>query len=87
MASIATFKCQKCDREFKLQFGLLQKDLMGVSEGEDLSGGGKLPDKETFRKLSEEKTSGKTNTFINELIEHRKGCDGDVKYIKAVFAH
>jgi len=67
--------------------GLLQKDLMRVSEGSDLPGGGKLPDEETFTKLANEKTTESSFNFNNALMQHQKDCGGEVKFVTVVFAH
>jgi|GEM_PF-4951354 len=87
MATITTFKCDKCGHEFSLKSGLLQKDLMEVTEGSDLPGGGKLPDKATFTRLANEKTTGDSFNFSNALLKHQKECDGVVKLTRIVFAH
>lgn len=84
MATISTFKCGK---EFSLKAGLLQHDLMEVSEGSDLPGGGKLPDKESFTKLAKEKTAKDSFNFSNALMQHQKDCGGEVKFTGGVFAH
>jgi len=87
MAVISTFKCSKCGSEFSLQSGLLQYDLMEVKEGSGLPGGGKLPDKESFAKLAEKKTTEDSFGFNNALMQHQKDCDGEVKFVRIVFAH
>lgn len=87
MATISTFECSKCGKKLSLKSGLLQKDLMEVSEGSDLPGGGKLPNEETFAKLAKEKTTEDSFNFNNALMQHRKDCGGEVKFIKVVFAH
>lgn len=87
MATISTFKCGKCGIEFSLKAGLLQQDLMEVSEGSDLPGGGKLPDKETFTKVANQKTTENSFNFSNALMQHQKDCDGEVKFTGGVFAH
>jgi len=43
MATISTFKCSRCKKGFSLQSGLLEKELIEISEGSDLPGSGKLP--------------------------------------------
>lgn len=87
MATISTFKCSKCGKEFSLKSGLLQKDLMDVAEGNDLPGGSKLPDKEVFAKLANEKTTEDSFNFNNAMMTHQKECDGEVKFMRVVFAH
>ena len=87
MATISKFKCSKCGKEFSLKSGLFQKDLVEVTEGSDLPGGGKLLDKESFTKLANEKTTADSFNFNNALIQHQKDCGGEVKFMTTIFAH
>jgi hypothetical protein len=87
MATIATFKCSKCGKEFSLKAGLLQKDLTNVTGGEELPGEGKLPDQKTFEKISKEETTKNAFDFTNALMDHQKTCKGEVKLVAVVFAH
>jgi hypothetical protein len=86
VATISKFKCDKCGKEFSLQSGLLTNDLIGVKEGEDLPGGAKLPDKDTFTKIAQQKTTDNSFKFNNELIAHQKDCDGKIVFETVVFA-
>jgi hypothetical protein len=87
MATIVTFKCQKCQEEFRLVYGLLNADLVDVREGMELPGGAKLPDKKTFAKLFKEKTFQRIEKFINQLDTHGMKCKGEVKLVSLVLAH
>ncbi|EKD57611.1 MAG: hypothetical protein ACD_57C00212G0003 [uncultured bacterium] len=87
MATISTFKCRKCGKEFNLIAGLLNRDLVEVTKGTDLPGDAKLPDKKNFTKIARQKTTDHTFNFNNDLMNHQKSCDGDVNLISVVYAH
>lgn len=60
---------------------------MEVDKGGDLPGGGKLPNKTTFKRLAEKKATGASFNFTNGLLVHQKECDGEVKLASVVLAH
>lgn len=87
MASTAEFQCKKCGRQLNLRSGLLQRDLMGVKEGKDLPGGGKVPGHEEFVNLYSQQTVKNVEKFMKELNEHKKQCDGEVVYSGFFMSH
>ena len=87
MALISIFQCKKCGREFSLQAGLLERDLLGVKEGKELPCGGHLPNKEVSTKIASQKALEETFAFNNTLLEHQKKCDGEVVLKEVIFAH
>jgi len=80
MAIFLSFKCKKCNKEIHLTMGLLHRDLLSVKEGLELPEGAKLPDEETFKKMSFEKSHEKTGKFADEIINHEKTCGGEMVY-------
>ncbi len=87
MATISRFRCSKCNQEFTLVTGLLERDLPTTGKGADLPGGRKLPDKKSFAKIFSEKTAQRALDFNNQLSSHRRKCDGEVKLVSVVLGH